>query len=80
MLNAQNYQISNAVRFGKSPGPQNKTFTRGASPGLSYTLRDKNAIGWRGWNITTQERKFCDVEIENISFVVDLSVKLTIPS
>ena len=27
----------------------------------------------------TQERKVCDVEIEIISFVVDASVKLTIP-
>ena len=30
-------------------------------------------------NITTYERKDCDVEIEIISFVVDQSVKLTIP-
>ena len=30
-------------------------------------------------NITTQERKVCDVEIEIISFVVDGSVKWTIP-
>ena len=36
---------------GKSPGPQNKTFIRGASPGVSYKLRDKNTIGWRRWNI-----------------------------
>ena len=27
----------------------------------------------------TQERKVCDVEIEIISFVVERSVKLTIP-
>ena len=30
---------------------------------------------WRRWNITTQERKVCDVEIEIVSFVVDRSVK-----
>ena len=63
----------------KSPGPQNKTFIRGASPGVAYKFRNKNAIGWRRWNITTKERKVCDVEIEIISFVVDGSVKLTIP-
>ena len=62
-----------------SPGPQNNTFIRGASPGVSYKSRDKHAIGRRRWNITTQERKVCDVEIEIISFVVDGSVKLTIP-
>ena len=39
----------------------------------------KNKKDWRRWNITTQERKVCDVEIEIISFVVDGSVKLTIP-
>ena len=46
---------------------------------VSYKLRDKHAIGRRRWNITTQERKVCDVEIEIMSFVVDGSVKLTIP-
>ena len=30
-------------------------------------------------NITTQERKICDMEIETISFVVDGRAKLTIP-
>ena len=61
---------------GKSPGPQNKTFIRGASPDVLYKLRDKNAIGWRRWNITTQDRGICDVEIEITSCVVDRSVKL----
>ena len=37
----------------------------GASTGVTYKLRDKNAIVLRRWNITTQERKLCDVEIEN---------------
>ena len=67
------------VAYWKSPGPQNKTFIRGASPGVSYKLRDKHAVGRRWRNITTQERKVCDVEIEIISLVVDGSVKLTIP-
>ena len=52
---------------------------RGASPGASYKLRDKNAKGRRRLTITTQEGKICDVEIEIISFAVDESVKLTIP-
>ena len=60
------------VAYWKSPGPQNKTFIRRASPGVSYKLRDKNAVCRRRWNITTQERK--------ISFVVNGSVKLTIPT
>ena len=33
----------------------------------------------RKLNITTQERKFYDVEIEIISFVVNGSLKFTIP-
>ena len=37
------------------------------------------AEGRRSWNITTQERKVCDVKIEIFSFVVDGSVKLTVP-
>ena len=44
-----------------------------------YKMRDENAIcRWR-LNITTQERKVCDVDIEFISFVLNGSVKLTIP-
>ena len=36
------------------------------------------AEGRRSWNITTG-REVCDVEIEIISFVVDGSLKLTVP-
>ena len=56
-----------------SLGPQNKIFIRGVSSGVLYKLRDKNAIGRRRWNITTQERKVCDVEIKKkvIVFVVN---------
>ena len=55
----------------KSRHPQDKTSIRGASPGISYKLRNKDAIGGRGWNIATQERKICDVEIEIVTFVND---------
>ena len=48
---------------GKSLGPQNKTFIRGASPGVSQKLRYKNAVSRRSCNIITEERKVCDVEI-----------------
>ena len=63
----------------KSRRPQDKTSIRGASPGISYKLRNKVAIGGRGWNIATQERKICDVEIEIVTFVINGSVKLTVP-
>ena len=53
----------------KSCRPQDKTPIRGASPGIPYKLRNKDAIGGRGWNIATQERKICDVEIEIVTFV-----------
>ena len=46
---------------------------------VSYKLRDKNALGRRRWNIANQEQKFCDAEIEIVSFVVNAKVKLTIP-
>ena len=64
---------------GKSPDPQNETIIREASVGVSYKFRNKNTIGRRRWNITTQEMEDCDAKIEIISFVVDGSVKLTIP-
>ena len=32
-----------------------------------------------GWNIATQERKICDVEIEIVTFVINGSVKLAVP-
>ena len=35
---------------------QNKTVIRGASPGISYELREKDAIGGQSWNIATQDR------------------------
>ena len=37
--------------------PQNKTFIRGASPGVSDELGDKNAIGGRRWDVATPEYK-----------------------
>ena len=58
---------------------QNKTSIRWASPSISYKLRNKDVIGGWGWNIATQERKICDVEIEIVTFVIDGSVKLTVP-
>ena len=63
----------------KSSDFRNKTFIQDVNQGVSNKLRDKNAIGRRRWDITTQERKVCDMEIEIISFVVNGSVKLTIP-
>ena len=63
----------------KSRRPQDKTSIGGASPGIPYKLRNKDAIGGRGWNIATQERKICDVEIEIVMFVINGSVKLTVP-
>ena len=39
-------------------------------------LRTKDAIGGRGWNIATQERKLCDVEIEIVTFVINGSVEV----
>ena len=58
---------------GKSPGPQKKGSIRGASPGVSYKLRNKNAIGRRRWNITTQERKFVMWELEKVKNVKSLT-------
>ena len=58
--------------------PQDKTYIRGVNPGISYKLRNKDAIGGRGWNIATQERKICDVEIEIVTLVINSSVKLTV--
>ena len=58
--------------------PQNKISTRGASPTISYKLRNKNVIGVRSWDIANQERKICDVEIEIVTFVIYGSVKLSV--
>ena len=52
--------LSEELRW-KSRRPKNKTFIRGASPGIPYELWGKNTIGWRRWNIATQERKVCDI-------------------
>ena len=49
----------------KSYRPQNKTLIRGASPGLSYKLRNKDAIGERSWYIATQERPCACFEVES---------------
>ena len=62
----------------KSRRPQDKTSIRGGSPGIPYKLRNKDAIGGWGWNIATQERKICYVEIEIVTFVINGSVKLTV--
>ena len=50
--------------------PKNKTFIIGASPGVSDKLWNKNAIGGRRWDVATQERKVCNMEIEIVTFVV----------
>ena len=34
----------------------------------------------RSWDIATQERKICDIEIAIVTFVINGSVKLTVPS
>ena len=65
--------------IGKSRRHQNYTSIRGASPGISHKLRDKDAIGGRSWNIATQERKICDMEIEIVMFVINGNMKLNIP-
>ena len=59
---------------------QNKTFIRGASPGVSDRLWDKNAIGVRKWDVATQERNVCNVEIEIVTFVVKGSMKFVVPT
>ena len=62
--------------IGKSHRPQNKTFIRGASPGVSDELWDKNAIGGRRLDVATQERKVCKMEIEIVTFTI-LNVTLS---
>ena len=66
--------------IGQSHRPQNKTFIRGASPGVSDELWDKNAIGGRRWDVATQKRKVCNMEIEIVTFVIKGSAKLTVPA
>ena len=50
--------------------PQSKTFIRGAIPGVSDELWEENAIGGKRWDVATQERKVCNMEIEIVTFVV----------
>ena len=57
----------------------NKTSMRGASQGISYKLLDEDAIGGWNFNIATQERNICDLEIEIVTFIIKGSVKLTVP-
>ena len=66
--------------IGKSHHIQNKHFLRGASPGVLDELWDKKAIGGRIWDVATQERKVCNMEIEIVTFVVKGSTKLTVKS
>ena len=48
---------------------------------LAYRMScDKNAIGWRRWNVAAQERKVDDMEVEIITFVVKGSAQLAAPS
>ena len=61
--------ISNVIL--KSHRPQNKTFIRGASPGVSDELWDKNDIGGRRWDVAAQERKVCNVENKIVTLVVN---------
>ena len=63
--------------YWKSHRPQNKRFIRGAIPGVSDQLWDKDAIGWREWDVASQERKVCNMEIEMVTLVVKGSAKLT---
>ena len=66
--------------IGKSHRTQNKTFIRGASPGVSVELWDRNAIGRRRWDVATQEREVCNMEIKIVTFVVKGSTKLAVPT
>ena len=65
--------ISLPEKLGKSHRPQNKTPIRGASPGVSDEVWDKNAICGRRWDVATQERKVCNMEIIIAMFVVKVS-------
>ena len=57
----------------------NKTFIREESPDIPKELWDKNPIDWRRWNIATQERNVCDMEVDIVTFVVKGNVQLTVP-
>ena len=49
-----------------------------SNPGISYKLRDKDAIGGRIYYIAIQERKIYDMEIEIATFVINGGMKLTV--
>ena len=51
-----------------------------ASPGLSYKLQDKDATCGQWWNITSEEQKVYEMEVEIVMFVINGSVKLTVPT
>ena len=38
----------------------------------------KKPIGWRRWNIATQERKVCDMEVVIVKFIVKGNAQLTV--
>ena len=46
--------------------------------GAYHKLRDKDTIGGRRYNITSQERNVCDKEMEIVAFVINASKKLTL--
>ena len=65
----------------KSSLPQNETSIRGANPGISYKMWDKDARVGRSWYIASKEQKIWDMEIEIVTFVINGStrMKLTVP-
>ena len=70
--------LSEELRW-KSHRPYNKKkIIRGASPGTPLELWDKNTIGWRRWNVATQERKVFDMEVEIVTFFVKWGAQLTV--
>ena len=61
--------LNRIFRFANSFGSQNyaQVFIRRSSNGISYKLLNKNSKDeWR-WNIATQKRKVCNVEIEIVN-------------
>ena len=81
--NHQGQKILNAllsIPARESYWSQNKIFIRGASPGRSDAVRDKNAIGGLRWDAANRERKVRNMEIEIVTLVVKGSAKLTVPT
>ena len=60
----------------KSSDPHSLTFVRGAIPVIAYKLWNKSVIGLRRWNISTQKRTVCYIEIDVILYVIKGSMKL----